>query len=103
MSPAAKGKRQVVLTLSTEAYEKLWELATENDRTLAGYLILQSSAESRHQKARKFFLNSLKIPAPFPDMQGTGRGFEGTFFFFLGTRNTPPPPPPKKIEFFPFG
>ena len=38
MSPAAKGKRQVVLTLSTEAYEKLWELATENDRTLAGYL-----------------------------------------------------------------
>ena len=25
MSPAAKGKRQVVLTLSTEAYEKLWE------------------------------------------------------------------------------
>lgn len=38
MSPAAKGKRQVVLTLSTEAYEKLWELATENDRTLDGYL-----------------------------------------------------------------
>lgn len=36
MSPAAKGKRQVVLTLSTEAYEKLWELATENDRTLDG-------------------------------------------------------------------
>lgn len=75
MSPAAKGKRQVVLTLSTEAYEKLWELVTENDRTLAGYLILQSSAESRHQKARKYFVNRHKIPAPFPDMQGTGRGF----------------------------
>lgn len=38
MSPAAKGKRQVVLTLSTEAYERLWVLAKENDRTLAGYL-----------------------------------------------------------------
>lgn len=38
MSPAAQGKRQVVLTLSIEAYERLQELAKENDRTLAGYL-----------------------------------------------------------------
>lgn len=38
MSPAAQGKRQVVLTLSIEAYERLQKLAKENDRTLAGYL-----------------------------------------------------------------
>ncbi|MBD5162378.1 MAG: hypothetical protein HDT14_10285 [Oscillibacter sp.] len=35
---AAKGKKQVQLTLTVEAYNRLQALAKDADRTLAGYL-----------------------------------------------------------------
>ncbi len=35
---AAKGKRQVTLTLTVEAYQQLQTLAEKADRTLAGYI-----------------------------------------------------------------
>lgn len=35
---AGKGKKQVQLTLTVEAYNRLQQLAKETDRTLAGYL-----------------------------------------------------------------
>ena len=35
---AGKGKKQVQLTLTDEAYERLRQLAKDTDRTLAGYL-----------------------------------------------------------------
>ena len=36
--PAAKGKRQVTLTLSVEMHDRLLDLADQDDRTLAGYI-----------------------------------------------------------------
>lgn len=35
---AAKGKTQVTLTLTVEAHDRLLDLATAEDRTLAGYI-----------------------------------------------------------------
>lgn len=35
---AAKGKKQVTLTLKVEAHDRLLDLANEEDRTLAGYI-----------------------------------------------------------------
>lgn len=35
---AAKGKKQVTLTLTVETYNQLLELAKTADRTLAGYI-----------------------------------------------------------------
>ena len=35
---AAKGKRQVTLTLKVEDHDRLLDLANEADRTLAGYI-----------------------------------------------------------------
>ena len=35
---AAKGKTQMTLTLTVEAHDRLLDLATAEDRTLAGYI-----------------------------------------------------------------
>lgn len=38
MNNAAKGKRQLTLTLTETAYERLQVLAEETDRTVPGYI-----------------------------------------------------------------